>query len=47
MTRNLGMLCLGVYLILVGLGLLGVIGIPPLILGLLALAGGILILLGR
>lgn len=47
MTRNLGMLCLGIYLILVGLGLLGVVGIPAIILGLLALAGGILILIGR
>lgn len=47
MTRNLGMLCLAVYLILVGLGHLGILGMPALILGLLALAGGILILIGR
>lgn len=48
-TRNLGLLLLAIYLILVGLSLL--IGLHfiffPQIQGLLALIAGILILLGR
>ena len=47
-TKNLGMLLLAIYLILAGLGLLvHTIVIPPIIVGILALAAGILILIGR
>ncbi|MCZ7567192.1 MAG: hypothetical protein M5U01_01155 [Ardenticatenaceae bacterium] len=44
-TRSLGMLLLGIYLILIGLGQFG-LAIPGVILGLLALAAGVLIILG-
>lgn len=43
---NLGWLLLAIYLIVAGLNYLG-LGFPGVILGLLALAAGILILLGR
>lgn len=47
-NRNLGMLLLSIYLILVGLGLLGLpIPFMGVIGGLLALAAGVLILIGR
>jgi hypothetical protein len=47
-TRNLGMLLLAIYLILAGLGLLiHTIVIPAVVMGILALAAGILILIGR
>lgn len=48
LTRNLGMLALAVYLILVGLSGLGV-GLAGLgsIVAVVALAAGILILIGR
>ena len=47
-TKNLGMLLLAIYLILVGLmAIIAGIAIPPLITGILALAAGILILLGK
>jgi len=47
-TKNLGMLLLAIYLILAGLGLLvHTIIIPAIIMGILALAAGILILIGR
>src|SRR5437667_3923504 len=47
-TKNLGMLLLAIYLILAGLGLLvHTIVIPAIIMGILALAAGILILIGR
>ena len=45
-TRNVGMLLLAIYLILVGLAGLG-IGLPGIIMALIALAAGILILIGR
>lgn len=45
-TKNLGMLCLGAWLILTGLASFG-LGLPSPIMGLLALAAGILILIGR
>jgi hypothetical protein len=47
-TKNLGMLALAVYLILAGIGLLiHTFVIPALIMGILALAAGILILIGK
>ncbi len=47
-TKNLGMLLLAIYLILAGLGLLvHTIVIPVIIMGILALAAGIFILIGR
>jgi hypothetical protein len=47
-TRNLGMLLLAIYLILTGLaGFIPLLGGLGIILSLLALAAGILILLGR
>ena len=46
-NKNIGMLLLAVYLILVGImSLLGVV-IPSILLGLVALAAGIAILIGR
>ena len=45
--RSIGMLLLGIYLILVGLASLVALGLPPIITGLLALAAGILILVGK
>jgi hypothetical protein len=49
LTRNLGMLALGIYLILVGIAGLGLVSIAGLgtIAGVLAIAAGILILIGR
>jgi hypothetical protein len=47
-TKNIGMLLLAIYLILAGLGLLiPTIAIPALIMGILALAAGIFIIIGR
>ena len=46
-TRNIGMLLLAVYLILVGIVSLAGVAIPPIVLGVLALAAGIFILIGR
>lgn len=46
-TKNLGMLLLAIYLILVGITLLFHITIPTIIMGILALAAGILILIGK
>jgi hypothetical protein len=47
-TKNLGMLVLAIYLILAGLGLLmPTLAIPALIMGILAIAAGVLILIGR
>ena len=46
-TKNLGMLLLAVYLILVGIMTLFHVGIPVIVTGILALASGILILIGR
>jgi hypothetical protein len=46
-TQNVGMLLLGIYLILVGLGGLAAIGIPPVLTTVLALLAGILIIVGR
>jgi hypothetical protein len=47
-TKNIGMLLLAIYLILVGIvALVPSIGIHGTITGILALAAGILILIGR
>ncbi len=45
-TRNWGMLLLAVWLILSGLSIFG-ISLPALIMGLIVLAAGVLILIGR
>lgn len=46
-TKNLGMLLLAIYLILIGIIALVHIGIPPIVTGILALAAGVLILIGK
>jgi hypothetical protein len=46
-TKNLGMLLLAIYLILAGITLLFQITIPTIVMGILALAAGILILIGK
>ena len=47
-TKNLGMLLLAIYLILIGItALVHTIAIPVIVTGILALAAGILILIGR
>ena len=47
-TKNIGMLLLAIYLILVGIvALVPLIAIPAIIMGILALAAGIFILIGR
>lgn len=46
LTRNVGMLLLGIWLVLTGLGSFG-IGLPAPIMGILAIAAGVFILIGR
>jgi hypothetical protein len=46
-TKNIGMLLLAIYLILAGLGLLFAIVIPSILMGILAIAAGVFILIGR
>ena len=46
-TRSVGMLLLGIYLILAGLGGFLALGIPGSVMAILAIAAGILILIGR
>ena len=46
-TRNIGMLLLGIYLVLVGLTGLVPLGLPAMLMAVLALLAGILILVGR
>lgn len=46
-TQNVGMLLLAIYLILVGLAGLVPLGIPGVLMAVLALLAGILILVGR
>lgn len=46
-TRNVGMLLLGIYLVLVGVGGLAALGIPGVVMAVLALLAGVLILVGR
>jgi hypothetical protein len=47
-TKNIGMLLLAIYLILVGIvSLIPSLGIPAIVLGILALVAGIFILIGK
>jgi hypothetical protein len=47
-TKNIGMLLLAIYLIVVGIiALLPALAIPPILAGILALIAGIFILIGR
>ena len=46
-TKNIGMLLLAIYLILIGLIQLFGIALPGLLLGILAIVAGILILIGK
>ena len=46
-NKSIGMILLAIYLIVVGISSLVTLGIPPLLTGILALAAGILILIGR
>jgi len=47
-TKNIGMLLLAIYLILVGLmSLVPGVAIPAIVMGILALVAGIMILLGK
>ena len=47
MTKNIGMLLLGIYLILVGITTLFHVAIGAIVMGVLALVTGILILVGK
>jgi hypothetical protein len=46
-NRNIGMLVLGIYLVLVGLAGVMSLGLPPIVMPVLALVAGILIIVGR
>lgn len=46
-TRNIGMLLLAIYLILVGIIAIAGLAIPSVLTGVLALLAGIFILIGR
>ena len=46
-TRNIGMLLLSIWLILTGLMMVVSLAIPPVIMGILAIAAGVFILIGR
>ena len=46
-TKNIGMLLLAIYLILVGIVSLFTVPIPAMVLGILALLAGIFILIGK
>jgi hypothetical protein len=46
-TKNIGMLLLAIYLILVGIGLLFGFVIPAVLMGILAVLAGIFILIGK
>jgi hypothetical protein len=46
-TKNIGMLLLAIYLILVGITTLFHVGIGAVVMGVLALIAGILILVGK
>ncbi len=45
--RDAGLLLLGIYLILVGISGFTALGLPPVVMAVLALLAGILIILGR
>jgi hypothetical protein len=46
-TRNIGFLLLAVWLILEGLALIPVFSIPGILMGMLAIAAGVFIIIGR
>ena len=46
-TKNIGMLLLAIYLILVGIMALAAVAIPAIVMGILALLAGIFILIGK
>jgi hypothetical protein len=46
-NRSVGMLLLGLWLILTGISGLAALGLPPMLMAVLALIAGILILVGR
>ncbi|HEY2125367.1 MAG TPA: hypothetical protein VGG94_07885 [Chthoniobacterales bacterium] len=46
-TKNIGMLLLAIYLLIVGLMMLFSLAIPPILTGIVALAAGICILIGK
>jgi uncharacterized membrane protein HdeD (DUF308 family) len=46
-TKNIGMLLLAIYLILAGLMILLTVAIPSVVMGILAIAAGIFILIGK
>jgi len=45
-TRNIGMICLSIYLILIGATALFGVAVPGTVMSVLALVAGILLLLG-
>jgi hypothetical protein len=45
--RNAGMLVLGLWLLLNGLGMIGAVPMPGQVMAVLALVAGVLILIGR
>ncbi len=47
LNRSVGMTVLGVYLLLAGISGLVPLGLPPVVMAVLALVAGILILAGR
>ncbi len=47
LNRNVGMLLLGIWLILTGLSGLVALGLPPMLMAVLALIAGVLVLVGR
>ena len=47
LQRNLGMLILALFLILYGLAGMVALGLPPVLMAVLALLAGVLILVGR
>lgn len=46
-NRNIGMLLLGLWLVLTGLSGMVALGLPPMLMAVLALIAGILIIAGR
>lgn len=46
-TKNIGMLLLAIYLILMGLNMLAGFFIPTILIGIVALVAGIFILIGK
>jgi hypothetical protein len=46
-TKNIGMLLLAIYLIIAGLGILFAFVVPSVLMGVLAVAAGVFILIGK